>query len=146
MSLLPRVNETETQDKVKNYLKKDFPRLVMQAGYSMLQVQSPSFGGIGSNSSNVRNSLEDKMVDHFEAKPIVLATIKAINHCPEKASWILRELYIKELKDSEVERASMYSHSTYQEKKKVAWLWFADAFQNTEDLHVYEEVSWKKFT
>lgn len=81
MSLLPRINETETQDKVREYLKKDFPRLVMQAGYSMLDVKSPSFGGIGSKSSNVRNSLEDKIVDHFEARPKVIATIRAINNC-----------------------------------------------------------------
>lgn len=146
MGLLPRVDEKATQDNVKEYLKKEFPRLVVQAGYSMLEVQSPSFGGIGSNGNNVRNSIEDKIVDHFNARSTVLATIRAINHCPEKSSSILRKLYIYGMTDAEVERSSIYSHSTYQTKKKDAWLWFADAFQSTRDFHVYEEVSWKQYT
>lgn len=86
------------------------------------------FGGKG---SNVRNILEDNIVDHFEARPMVIATVNAINNCPEKPSWILRQLYLEGLSDAEVERRSIYSHSTYQDKKKDAWLWFADAFQNT---------------
>lgn len=146
MGLLPRVDEKATQDNVKEYLKKEFPRLVVQAGYSMLEVQSPSFGGIGSKGNNVRNSIEDRIIDHFDARPTVIATIKAINNCPEKPSWILRQLYIEGMTDSKVEIASNYSHSTYQDKKKIAWLWFADAFQATKDLHVYEKVSWKQYT
>lgn len=146
MGLLPRVDEKATQDNVKEYLKKDFPRLVVQAGYSMLEVQSPSFGGIGSKSSNVRNSIEDKIMNHFDARPMVIATIRAIDNCPEKPSWILRKLYIDGMTDAEVERASIYSHSTYQDKKKDAWLWFADAFQSTKDFHVYERVGWRQYT
>jgi phage transcriptional regulator, ArpU family len=146
MGLLPRVDEKATQNNVKEYLKKEFPRLVVQAGYSMLEVQSPSFGGIGSKGNNVRNGIEDKIVDHFNAKPTVIATIRAIDHCPEKSSSILRKLYICGMTDAEVERSSSYSHSTYQNKKKDAWLWFADAFQSTRDFHVYEEVSWKQYT
>jgi len=146
MSLLPRINETETQDKVREYLKKDFPRLVMQAGYSMLDVKSPSFGGIGSKNSNVRNSLEDKIVDHFEARPKVIATIRAINNCPGRYSLILKDLYVKGMKDYETETDVNFGHTQYQTKKKIALLWFADAFQATEDLHVYEQVTWSQFT
>lgn len=146
MSLLPRINESKTQDNVKEYLKEDFPRLVMQAGYSMLEVQSPSFGGVGGSSNSYRNSLEDKIVDHFEVRPKVIATVKAINNCPGKYSVILKELYILNRRDWEVERDVNYGHTQYQNKKKIALLWFADAFQSTQDFHVYEEVSWKQFT
>jgi len=146
MSLLPIIDEKKTQDKVKDYLKKDFPRFVVKAGYSMLEVKSPKFDGVGGNGNNVRNNLEDNIVDHIEAKPMVIATVDAINNCPEKPSWILRQLYLEGMTDAEVERASIYSHSTYQDKKKAAWLWFADAFQNTKDFHVYKQVGWKQFT
>jgi len=119
---------------------------VVKAGYSMLQVKSPRFDGIGGKSGSVRNNLEDNIIDHFEAKPMVIATVKAINNCPGNPSWILRQLYLEDMTDAEVERGSIYSHSTYQDKKKEAWLWFADAFQNTIDFHVYKQVGWEDFT
>ncbi|WDT66090.1 hypothetical protein NV391_02475 [Companilactobacillus crustorum] len=146
MGLLPQVDEKATQDNVKEYLKKDFPRLVVQAGYSMLEVQSPSFGGIGSKGNNVRNGIEDKIIDHFDARPIVNDTVRAINHCPEKYSLILRGLYIEDLKDWEIESKVSYGHTQYTTNKKIALLYFADAFQSIDDLHIYEEVSWKQYT
>lgn len=148
MVFLPKIEIKKTEDKVERYLEEEFPRLVVQAGYSMLEVQSPKFDSVGSSGS-VRNSMEDRIVGHFDAQPKVIQTVNAINRCPKISKKILWSLYVKEMSNREAQLSIGYSRSQYGKLKKRALLWFADSFQRVQDLHVYktvEKVDFKGYT
>lgn len=149
MGLLPEIDEKKTQDKVRHYLEKEFPRLVLQAGYSMLEVQSPKFDITGGSGANVRNSLEDKIIDHFKARPEVFATVKAIRRCPEPYKQILIDLYVKDLQGVDVQEIMGYGHAQFNILKKRSLLYFADSFQNHHDFHEYKDddiiKTWKNY-
>lgn len=138
MGLLPVISEEKTQEQVRNYFEIEFPRLVLQTGYSMLEIQSPSFSGMPSGSSS--NNVEKTMLNHLEADDIVHDTIECITRCPEEERKILLLSYVNQLRDNVVQERLNYGHTKYYNLKNQALLDFADSFQKVHDLHVYIPV------
>lgn len=138
MGLLPAVNSNRTQDNVRNFLTDEFPRFIVKSGYSQLEVQSPRISDLP-KSQIVGNNVEDGMIDYFESNRIVLAVVNAIDRCPKPYSKILRMAYILEMKDDDIIITVPYERTQFYRLKAKAFLWFADAFEDTYDLHVYLE-------
>ncbi|MQS44259.1 ArpU family phage packaging/lysis transcriptional regulator [Companilactobacillus mishanensis] len=137
MGLLPVIDEVETQGEVRSYFEQEFPRLVLQAGYSMLDIQSPSFTGMPKGS--FVNNTEESMMRHLEAIDLVQATIESITKCPETEKNILMFAYVYKMRDRNIQIRLGYQHSRYNLLKNQALLAFADAFQKYHDFHVYED-------
>lgn len=138
MDLLPIVNKEATEDIVRTFLDIDFPRYVLKAGSSMVDVKSPSFSSLPP-STKAGNSVEDNMIEHIDAPKIVNAVIDAINRCPDIYKQILRLKFILQLTDEQVNARLPYGRAQYYRLKAISMLYFADAFENTEDLHIYED-------
>lgn len=149
MGLLRQVDTDRTEKNVKNYFEKEFPRLVLQAGYSMLDVQSPKFDVTGISSLSGDNSTENGMISHFEAQRLVKATVKAINRCPLIYRKILRAVYLNDQPDITTQMSLGYQHAQYNVKKKKAYLYFADSFIKIHDFHAYLKEDqirdWKEY-
>lgn len=143
------VDEKGTESNVRKYLEKEFPRLVLQAGYSMLDVQSPKFDITGGGGHSVRNSIEDKIDGHFYAEQLVSSTIRSIRKCPIKCQRILYDVYVKGRNDIDVQLDLKYEHAQYNVVKNKAFLYFADSFQRVHDFHEYmnddDMQDWKSF-
>ncbi|QGG60097.1 DUF1492 domain-containing protein [Loigolactobacillus bifermentans] len=140
VGLLPVLNTNKTEDNVRNFLINEFPRFVVKAGYSMVDVKSPRFSALP-KSEPVGNGIEDALVEHADAPRIVTAAVNAIRRCPDKYQKILYMAYILELTDDEIIEQVPYERSQYYRLKSEALRWFADAFENTFDLHVYVRKS-----
>lgn len=140
MGLLPVLNTYKTEDNARNFLTDEFPRFVVKAGYSMVDVRSPRFSALP-KSTPVGNGAEDAMVDHADAPRIATAAVNAIRRCPDKYQKILSMAYILELTDDEIIEQVPYERSQYYRLKSEALRWFADAFENTFDLHAYIQKS-----
>lgn len=137
MGLLPAINVNRTMDSVRNFLTDEFPRYVVKSGYSLLEVQSTRISGMP-KAQVFKNNTEESMVDHFESNRIVLLVVQSINKCPDPYSKILRMAYILEMKDDDIIETVPYERSQFYRLKAKALLWFADAFEDTYDLHVYD--------
>lgn len=138
MSLFARVNTLSTEDKVRNFLTEDFPHLVVKAGYSKLDVKSPSMSG-GPRASMVGNGIENGMIDHFEARRLVPQVEDAMSRCPDPYDRILEMFYVDELSEDDVLNQLHMSRSKLYRLKHQALIWFADSFEYVMDLHVYVE-------
>ena len=134
--LLPDIDEEKTIKNVKNYFEHEFPRLIAQSHMSLTYIQSPSFDSIGSGNST-RNSQEDKIVGKMGAKEYVGTTMSLINNFPHTYKVIIKSYYINGLSDDDVQELIGYRPTRYKELKKIALLYFADAFISYYDLHIY---------
>lgn len=134
--LLPDIDRRKTIDNVKNYFDHEFPRLVAQSHVSLTYIQSPSFDSVGNNGST-RNNQEDKIVGKLGAKEYIQITMKLINNCPHDYKVILKSHYIHHLVNTDVQELVGYAPTRYNELKNLALLYFADAFIDCYDLHVY---------
>ncbi len=138
VGLLPIENICETENNVRNFLSEEFPRFIVKAGYSTVDIQSPKFSAIPHGTS-VSNGVENNMIEHIDAPRIVNAVIDAINRCPEKYRKILKLCYVDQLSESAILARLNYERSTYYRLKALSLNWFADAFENTIDLHSYKK-------
>lgn len=136
MNLIPVLNVEETQNKVRNFLENEFPRYVLKSGFSMVDVQSPNFS-LAPQGSHFGNSVESKMIDHLNSPHIVESVLDAINRCPHFEKIILTKCYVQELEESQIMAQIPMGRTKYYQTKSKALLLFADAFENTIDLHVY---------
>ena len=146
MGLFPELDEKKTIDNVKNYFKKEFPRLKARSHMNLTNIQSPSFDSVGSGGS-FRNHQEDKIVQSIWTKEYVKATYQIIENCPRKYMLILKHHYLyEETNEQTMDKIGLES-TAYNDSKNKALLYFADAFIDFEDLQVLETgetaVNWR---
>ena len=60
MGLFPELDEKKTIDNVKNYFKKEFPRLKARSHMNLTNIQSPSFDSVGPGGSFRNHQEEDR--------------------------------------------------------------------------------------
>lgn len=142
MGLLPEINEEETIENVRYYFEHDFPRLVAQSHINLNYIQSPSFDSMGGGTS-VRNSQEDKIVGKISAKEYVALTMRLISNFPREYKIIIKNGFINHQDNYTLCDGIGCSTTKLNDLKKKALLYFADAFQEFEDLHIYPD-SFKK--
>ncbi|WP_169922443.1 ArpU family phage packaging/lysis transcriptional regulator [Lactobacillus terrae] len=131
------VDVEKTENNVRNYFSNKFPQLVMKAGYSMSQLKSPVIDDMPS-STPYGNTVEKQLVAYIDARLVVIETIVAIDRCPIKYQRLLRLKYIDELPNYIIMERLGYEKTQYYENTKKAYIWFANSFERTMDLHVYK--------
>ncbi|HCD08222.1 MAG TPA: hypothetical protein DEQ50_08210 [Lactobacillus sp.] len=136
VGLLPDIDRRKTIENVKNYFEHEFPRLIAQSHISLTFVQSPSFDSIGSGIST-RNNQEDKIIGKLSAKEYLKITMKLISNCPHEYMLILKNYYVHNMTNDDLQDLLGYGSTRYNELKNLALLYFADAFTDYYDLHVY---------
>lgn len=136
VGLVALVNTHSTVDKVRNFLTEEFTHLVVKAGYSMVQVQSPNMSGL-IKAATTSNNVERGMIDHMDAQRIVPEVVGAIYRCPEPYSKILKLVYLQQLPEKLVLDQLPYERAQYYRLKFKSLLWFADSYERITDFHVY---------
>lgn len=140
MGLFPELDENQTIKNVKYYFEHDFPRLKARSHMNISSIQSPSFDTVGT-SGTARNTQEDKIMGQLWAADLVKATYKVVNHMPDGPDnhylgTIMKYCYLYgEGNDSALEQTK-YESSRYFECKRLATLYFADAFSDYYDMEV----------
>lgn len=139
--LLPDIDEEKTIKNVKNYFEHEFPRLIAQSHMSLTYVQSPRFDCIGSG-INTRNTQEDKIVGKLGAKEYIQITMKLISNCPHDYMVILKNYYIHNMTNIDLQELLGYGQTRCNELKNMALLYFADALHiSDEDVELIDKAN-----
>lgn len=128
MQLFPEVDEKRTIRNAKNFLKKQLPKMMIQARVSSLSLKSPVISDMPSGCS-YGNSNEDNynyMLQRQEEVQDVLNAIKAIKQTEQD---ILNSVYIEGKADWVVANQIGYSKARYQDLKNQALIDFACALE-----------------
>lgn len=141
MGLLPEINEEETIENVRYYFEHDFPRLVAQSHVNLNYIQSPSFDNEGGGAS-VRNSQEDKIIGKMSAKEYVTTTMNLVRNFPHDYKIIIKSGFINHQSNSNLMDSIKCGSTKLNDLKNASLLYFADAFQEFEDLHVYADENY----
>lgn len=125
MDLLPELNTSETAVNVRQFFRKDWPRLVMRSGTTASQLKSPSFDAVPGGPS-FENSQENKMMTIFEAQAAVGCVMDTLNSCRSSHKTILEGCYIDGLPNWKVAQKMGYSEAQEQRIKVSACCEFAE--------------------
>lgn len=128
MQLFPEVDEKRTIRNAKNFLKKQLPKMMIQASVASLSLKSPVISDMPSGSScgNSNESKYNYMLQRQEEVQDVLNAIKAIKQIEQD---ILNSVYIEGKADWVVANQIEYSKARYQDLKNKALIDFACALE-----------------
>nr|DAX90268.1 MAG TPA: transcriptional regulator [Caudoviricetes sp.] len=131
------IDHKATEDNVKQFLSREYPRMKRIAGRDRTGVSSPSMDGMPKGSS-YGNSVERRLVQSIYAKQVVEAVQDAIHCCDAFSCKVLTMLYINGYSDTQTYTAIGYQRSNYFSRvKPKALLQFADAYL-LDDLKIYK--------
>lgn len=137
-ALFPEISEKATVNKVIEFFKKTFPRMVRTAGQNITDLKSPVISDIPKGNT-IGNTAESAITRRMAATQIVEQTRQAISHCDYRSQQIMQMLYLSDSKyyDYQVQEKIGYQETQYFYYKNRALLSFADAYL-LDDLHVYK--------
>ena len=127
MQLFMKENRRKTIQNSKEFLKK-FPKLMLKAGISTSEVNSPSFGQ-NFSSGSFSNSNENKLVNQLEYKEQVAIVMKCIKLLKHDYSVVLIDLYINELTLDECSEHTSYARTSISKIRNRALIDFAFAME-----------------
>lgn len=135
------VDTISTAANVRQFFKKDYPKLLRMAGVNSSYVKSP----VLSDEPKVPtfgNSSENKMDKRIYAQQTLECIAKALNAIGYESKQILIAVYADNLNAWQVCELIGCERAQYQLKKRKAENEFADAFETCcdwwRDLHVYK--------
>jgi ArpU family phage transcriptional regulator len=137
-ALFPEISEKATVNKVIEFFKKTFPRMVRTAGRNITDLKSPVISDMPKGDAT-GNTAESTITRRMVATQIVEQTRQAISHCDYRSQQIMQMLYLSGSKyyDYQVQEKIGYQETQYFYYKNKALLSFADAYL-LDDLHVYK--------
>ena len=137
-ALFPEISEKATVNKVIEFFKKTFPRMVRTAGRNITDLKSPVISDMPKGNA-VGNAAEATITRRLVATQIVEQTRQAISHCDYRSQQIMQMLYLSSNRyyDYQVQEKIGYQETQYFYYKNKALLSFADAYL-LDDLHVYK--------
>ncbi|MGQ2176566.1 ArpU family phage packaging/lysis transcriptional regulator [Pediococcus acidilactici] len=133
MSLLPELDEAKTIEKVKYFFEKEFSTLQNMAHTTFVDIKSPVISGMPVSHST-DNGAEAKVTLHVYAKDILSKVVKACGGLDHKHRRMLELRYFKQLMWYEIEQLTGYGKTRAQEILSEAFLQFAWAFADVDDL------------
>lgn len=145
--LLPELDYGATRTRVNEFLTHDFERLLMMSGRNLTDLRSPQLS-LAPGHSNGANGIEINIVQGLDAEATVRAVHHTIYHLPETYQLIMKDRYIYQMRDWQIEKALCYGRTRYNELKRRSQLFFADGFDYWQkrlecnpviDLHVYQD-------
>ncbi|KRN94572.1 ArpU family phage packaging/lysis transcriptional regulator [Pediococcus stilesii] len=137
MSLLPELDENKTIENTKRFFEKEFPTLQNMAHVVYVDIKSPVISGMPVSHS-ADNGVETKVTLHAYAKDILGKVVKACGGLDHKHRQILELRYFKKLTWYEIEDLTGYSRSHENDILNEAFLQFAWAFVDVDDLRVFK--------
>ncbi|MCT1178720.1 RNA polymerase subunit sigma-70 [Pediococcus pentosaceus] len=137
MALLPELDETKTIKKVKRFFEKEFPTLQNMAHVAFVDIKSPVISGMPV-SHGAGNSSETKVSMHAYAKDVLGKVVNACNGLDQKHRHILELRYFKKLTWYEIYQLTGYGKTRGNELLNEAFLQFAWAFVDVEDLRKFK--------
>ncbi|TLQ03633.1 RNA polymerase subunit sigma-70 [Pediococcus stilesii] len=138
MSLLPELDENKTIENTKRFFEKEFPTLQNMAHVVYVDIKSPVISGMPVSHS-ADNGVETKVTLHAYAKDILGKVVKACGGLDHKHRQILELRYFKKLTWYEIEQLTTYRRSQGTEILSEAFLQFAWAFADVEDLRIFKK-------
>ena len=136
-ALFPEIDEKATVNKVIQFFKKTFPRMVRTSGQNITDIKSPVITDMPKGNS-VGNAAESAIMRQLFAAQIVEQTRQAVSHCDYRSQQIMQMLYLssRHYYDYQVQEKIGYQETQYFYYKNKALLSFADAYL-LDDLHIY---------
>lgn len=139
MQLFPEVDEKRTIRNAKNFLKKQLPKMMIQARVSSLSLKSPVISDMPSGSS-YGNSNESKLVLVIQRQEDVKEVVRTIKGMNKLQAYIINAVYLENREDWKVAQEIGYSQSRYHDIKNLALINFACALDVYDvDLTVYDD-------
>lgn len=137
---IDNIDYKATARNVKEFLDKKLPRILRIANASPASLASPVISDMPVNRGRGNHS-EEKMVKYVAARAIIDGVSRAIAHCSQTSSHILKARYVQGLQNWQVIDTMYCERATYYKLRDKAFNEFADCFEMQKgcpDLHVYK--------
>jgi ArpU family phage transcriptional regulator len=137
---IDNIDYKATARNVKEFLDKKLPRILRIANASPASLASPVISDMPVNRGG-GNHNEEKMVKYVAAKAIIDGVSRALAHCSQMSSHILKARYVQGLQNWQVIDTMYCERATYYKLRDKAFNEFADCFEMQKgcpDLHVYK--------
>lgn len=136
MYSIQEIDEKNTILRVKKYLEKDVPRIMVRAKLGLRS--SHTFDDEPKEKKKIdRNTQENVTMSNLEARDILEAINKIIDGAPRTYKIILKNVYLLDQTNIVAMELTGYGAAQYSVYKNRALLYFADAFQPIHDFNVY---------
>lgn len=137
---IDNIDYKATANNVKNFLENKLPCILRLANSSPSILASPVISDMPVNRGGGNHS-EEKMVKYVAARAIIDGVSRAIAHCSQTSSHILKARYVQGLQNWQVIDTMYCERATYYKLRDKACNEFADCLelqQGCPDLHVYK--------
>lgn len=137
---IDNIDYKATARNVKEFLDKKLPRILRIANASPASLASPVISDMPVNRGG-GNYSEEKMVKCVAARAIIDGVSRALAHCSQMSSHILKALYVQGLQNWQVIDTMYCERATYYKLRDKAYNEFADCLElqkGCPDLHVYK--------
>lgn len=137
---IDNIDYKATARNVKEFLDKKLPRILRIANASPASLASPVISDMPVNRGG-GNHIEEKMVKYVAARAIIDGVSRALAHCSQTSSHILKARYVQGLQNWQVIDTMYCERATYYKLRDKAFNEFADCFEMQKgcpDLHVYK--------
>ncbi len=137
---IDNIDYKATANNVKNFLENKLPCILRLANSSPSILASPVISDMPVNRGGDNHS-EEKMVKYVAAKAIIDGVSRALAHCSQMSSHILKARYVQGLQNWQVIDTMYCERATYYKLRDKAFNEFADCFEMQKgcpDLHVYK--------
>lgn len=137
---IDNIDYKATARNVKEFLDKKLPRILRIANASPASLASPVISDMPVNRGG-GNYSEEKMVKYVAARAIIDGVSRALAHCSQTSSHILKARYVQGLQNWQVIDTMYCERATYYKLRDKAFNEFADCFEMQKgcpDLHVYK--------
>lgn len=137
---IDNIDYKATARNVKEFLDKRLPRILRIANASPASLASPVISDMPVNRGG-GNYSEEKMVKYVAARAIIDGVSRALAHCSQTSSHILKALYVQGLQNWQVIDTMYCERATYYKLRDKAYNEFADCLElqkGCPDLHVYK--------
>lgn len=139
MALLRSVNERATEDNVRDFFEREFKHIKAQARMSYVDLKSPVITDMPGSPKH-GNSIDEKLSNHTRAQVYIELVRQAINAMPEPEKFFFKYRYIDDMEWIDISELMNMTPRMGQKYIQRAFRYFADAFVDTYDFHVYRSI------
>lgn len=138
---IDNIDYKATARNVKEFLDKKLPRILRIANASPASLASPVISNMPVVRDDSVNNIERKMIRYIAAQDIIIGVSRALAHCSQTSSHILKERYVAGMENWQIIETMYCERATYYKLRDKAYNEFADCLelqQGCPDLHVYK--------
>jgi ArpU family phage transcriptional regulator len=137
LELLPKIDKKATIDNVRRFFENEVERIARVAHEDMSGLKSPVISDMP-RTQLFGNSVDDRLSKQIEARRLFQQIKDAIYFIKYPYRQILETRYIDGMDWLDMSNKFQYSPRQLMRKRDMAFLYFADAFEDVHDFHIYE--------